>query len=286
MQIGKLSLEQILKISVFDKGKIKLGFWGFLFGALTYFIFQGLAINFAQDNNIQAIVLALGDFLASLFFIATIVALSLAVKGSLGGKKKELKIKDSLKQGADYLPKFIGIIILYMLAILLAGILGRGLFFLGTIPMWGALILGMGTLPLTAFFLYFIVTVILGIKLLPAFLINEKGSVWELFVKLNKMIVSKVVQIATYSVLGFLVGIPLAAMLVFIFGSASYITAWVQKAVFQQILLSGGMIEWPVVLFGLFSGVSYLLVTVLAATFLATYVVTALYSIYLAVKTK
>jgi hypothetical protein len=280
MQIGKYNLDQILKASIFDKEKVKFGFLGLFIAAIVYFIFQGLAIGFAPQKLVQTIILSLGDFIASLVVLLTIIGLTFTYKDAFSGKKKMLPTKKLISMSMQKMPQLLGMIILY---ILVAEI---GILFSGKVPVWGSLILGLLTLPLVLFNVIFLILVTFGLKLLPAFLVTEKIKIIDGFKRLNQLVLNKPVQLVVYFSLILLVAFPLVLITCTLFGLGSYITVFIQQFAFQKVLLAGGMIEWPSLVFGLFTGVSYLALGALAISFITVLTTAAVYSVYLALKTK
>jgi hypothetical protein len=279
MQIGKYSFEQLVKVSMQDSRKIKFGFWGGAVSILVYLLFKGLASGAMPNCPLSSLLDLTGNILFGLLVSITIIGLTFAVRDSFGGSKKA---NTSLwKLGVSKLLPFLGVLFLYALTLTAVFLVEYGLLQLGGVPTWGPLMLGVLAFPLIIFNLLVIVIIVVGTKLLTAGLVLEKGNIWELFLTLNNKIFRNLINVLS-NVAWLVLTSGLLGGVAFILLSLSFRSVmFLDRMVFQQLFLSGGMIEWPLVAFSTLTEIAVYAAGLWAAVYIVSYSLTGLYSIYL-----
>jgi hypothetical protein len=284
MQIGKYSVAQLVQVSMQDSRKIKFGFWGGAVSILVYLLFKGLASAVLPNFQLSGLLDLTGNMLFGLLVSVTIIGLTFAVRDSLGGSKKT---NTSLwKLGFSKLLTFLGVLVLYALALAAVFLVEYGLLQLGGVPTWGPLMLGVLAFPLIIFNLLVIVITVAGTKFLAAGLVLEKGNIWELFLTINlKVFRNLITVLSNFAWLVLTVSIFGGTVVLLL--SVSFRTVmFIDRQVFQQIFMSGGMIEWPLIAFSTLTGIAIYTAGLWAAVYIVSYSLAGLYSIYLALGKK
>ena len=174
MYIGKYSAAQLLQASVMDKEKVRFGFFGAVLATVLLFLGKGLSILFAADMTAAGVIGMLGSVAFGLVLSVTILGITASVHSGFSAKKSRAGM---FKMGMEKILPFIGVLFLFALATLIILAVEYGIYLIGGAVGFGPVVLGIATPFLLVLNFIAIFVLAVGTKLLPAYLVSEKGSI-------------------------------------------------------------------------------------------------------------
>ncbi len=241
MKIGKWGFDEIIKSS-FDKSKLDFAFKKLVL-ALGISVLFSYAANFMLNSGISCGFWAktldlLGSVLSVLIMLAASLGIAFQIKNTLTKSKKKLDVCLEIK---NIFWKMLGTVILFILAVILAGAIFLAFSFLGKIPYAGPYLLALLSIPAVIVLSFYALNFFITGKLMFITLVeNPKMSCYEI-VKATVLQVNKNFKTTAFN---YLLGlfpmsfIMLAALLVLGSGYFLYSFIWGLSGFFGLFQLS------------------------------------------------
>ncbi len=283
MNIGKYTASQILQASVMDMKKVRFGFFGGAIALACLYLGKGLVFGLGLTGVAASIVDLIGSIAFGLVSIMTILGITAEVHAGFSAKKTKTRMFSMAKE--KFLP-FLGTALLFALGAAIIMTIEYGLYLVGANMFFGPILLGIATPFLLAFNLVAIFILAVGTKLLPAYLVCEKGNIVDaaktLVLRTYKNMSSIMLNI------GLLITalIPMLALLSGLLYGSFMSVVMVDRLVLQQAFFSGGFADLPLFIFALLSGVGFAALVLWLISAVVVFVNSGIYSIYVSLPKK